>query len=913
MYRGFVPERLRPWLFLLVAFAFQMSGGIYPAALDTIEGQRCFMREDCLMTLYMNMLGLALGFPLLFRTKFRFTNKQLLCASAIGVIAEQLICMYSNCLPVIWLAAFLGGVCKIQGTFECMSNIQLWMSPTRDFRIFFPILHIIVLGSVCVCSMTTAVLTYHIGWQAMHRLVILLMLLCLMFFTSCLRSFHHIPNKQPFTGIDWTGAMLLATFFAQALYILTYGDWAGWSDSATIRLLFLTSSITLLLWLWRTFSTDRPFVELRMWTYPHVIPILLITILFESLLASERVLEEIYIGEVMNYGMMTHQLHFGTVGTAGILSGCLFAYWWLAIRRYRLLPLLAIGISLIIAYLFEMYTTMSPEINIGKLYPAVFCRQFATATLGICLLTAVQSLVGFMHFFQCLAVFQSLHLCCGSAIGGAVYGEAFRCYVSLNFARYGEAITATTFSRSPFNPETFIPDRFLPEIMAAALKTIYGWTIYVAIFTLLAILLYDLHRRHRRLQRFLWIPSWKTISIMTSKLKYRKMKTTYIIILLSLSATMAKAQIHTLQDLFLLAEQHSRRISISIAALSAAKESTATARTLQLPDINTRLSVGYNGRGIITDRDFSDAMNVYIPEYGNSFSLQVSQVLYAGGAVRNTIRLSEMGQQMAELDVERNRQEVRLYIIGKYLDILKTRNTIKVIDRNITLAEQLMENVRTRVRQGTALDNDITRHELRIRQLRLQRRKLDDACSVLNRSLCLTVGLPTETVIRPDTSLLSEPTATSNGQQWQQLAHNGNIGLRQAALAAGMAEKRVRLAQSASLPKLSIVAEDHLNGPITIEVPPINKNLNYWFVGIGLQYNISSLYKSRHDVRRARFARSESAHRLLLAEEEVSNGVYAAHTDYLTSLSEVETCEKQDNWLTSTTMSSAAAITTDSP
>ena len=53
------------------------------------------------------------------------------------------------------------------------------------------------------------------------------------------------------------------------------------------------------------------------------------------------------------------------------------------------------------------------------------------------------------------------------------------------------------------------------------------------------------------------------------------------------------------------------------------------------------------------------------------------------------------------------------------------------------------------------------------------------------------------------------------------------------------------------LPQVAVVAEDHFDGPITIEVPVIDKNFNYWFAGIGVKYSISSLYKTKRDVRRA--------------------------------------------------------------
>ena len=85
--------------------------------------------------------------------KFRFTNKTLLSAAAAGVLACNLAAPHVTVLPLLWAICFVEGICKIQGTFECMSNIQLWMTPKRDFTIFFPMLHIVILGSMQVSDL----------------------------------------------------------------------------------------------------------------------------------------------------------------------------------------------------------------------------------------------------------------------------------------------------------------------------------------------------------------------------------------------------------------------------------------------------------------------------------------------------------------------------------------------------------------------------------------------------------------------------------------------------------------------------------------------------------------------------------------------------------------------------------------
>lgn len=354
----------------------------------------------------------------------------------------------------------------------------------------------------------------------------------------------------------------------------------------------------------------------------------------------------------------------------------------------------------------------------------------------------------------------------------------------------------------------------------------------------------------------------------------------------------AAQTVHTLPQLYDLAEQNNKRISVAMAAKSAADEGLAAARSSRLPDISAQLSLSYNGRGIITDRDFSNAMNIYIPEYGNNFALRVSQVLYAGGAIQNSIRLSEMGQQMAELDVVKQRQEARFLICGQYLDLYKSQNALEVIKQNIVLTEKMLQNMRSRYEQGTALKNDITRYELQFETLRLQQARLEDGCKILNHQLCVSTGLEDDVIIRPDTTLLARQVEPQAEALWQTLAQGQNASLLQADLGRQIAERQTDIARSELRPKVSLFAEDYLNGPVTIEIPALNKNFNYWIVGVGVQYQLSSLFKSNHRVQKARREQVQAQEYYELAHQQVETAVQAAHTDLLTSFTELKTQQK---------------------
>lgn len=124
------------------------------------------------------------------------------------------------------------------------------------------------------------------------------------------------------------------------------------------------------------------------------------------------------------------------------------------------------------------------------------------------------------------------------------------------------------------------------------------------------------------------------------------------------------------------------------------------------------------------------------------------------------------------------------------------------------------------------------------------------------------------------------------------MATQSNAALRLAALDAAMASQRVRLEQAERRPQISLMAADHLDGPITIEVPVLNNNFNYWYVGVGVKYSFSSLFKNNRKLRQAQAEARRARQRQLLAQEQTENSVQAGYVDLLTAFTDLRTRQK---------------------
>lgn len=355
----------------------------------------------------------------------------------------------------------------------------------------------------------------------------------------------------------------------------------------------------------------------------------------------------------------------------------------------------------------------------------------------------------------------------------------------------------------------------------------------------------------------------------------------------------AHPRVMGIEEMFRLADENSESIRIYKTGKEAADGQLKAAKAQRLPDINLSVSASYWGNGRLWDRDFGNATKIEMPHFGNNFALEAQQVIYAGGAINSGIELAELNKLIAELDQQKNRQDIRFLLVGYYLDLYKLKNQGYVLEKNIELTDQVIANMVARREQGTALKNDITRYELQKETLKQQLTQVKDACKILNHQLVTTLHLPRETKIIPDSTLVNIPIQTLSEQQWQDMAGKSNLTLQQTQTGVQINEQKVKQERSERLPQIALVAAEHLDGPITIEVPVLDNNFNYWYVGIGVKYNISSLFKNNRKLKQARLnvRKAQETHRLTI--EQVENAVQANYTNLQTAYSDLRTQEKR--------------------
>ncbi len=501
---NFVPRRLKPWLFIFFVIIIQFSGGVYLAAASDMVGTTALMQEDILMAGYASLIGLAINFAVMFRIKFRFSNRTQLLVAGIVLIAANLICANTESVPVLVITCFIAGWFRMQATLACNSTIQLWLTPVRDMAVFFCYVYILVDSVIQLSGIATIYTAFFSQWEYMHWIMIgllALMMILVMLLVKPVRG----PMFIPLLGIDWIGAIIWAGFMMCFTFICVYGNYFDWWDSGEIRAAALLGLVCMIINLWRASFLHHPYISFRAMRNRNVIRATIIYLVFFTLIATEHVFEHTYAANILGFDE-TNLIDLNWYVFAGIVIGCGFTYLTFALRKWRYKTMTAIAFSLAIVYLAYFYFFIDYGVEKEMLFLPLFFRGAAAVIISIVFLTSiVQSGLPFQVFPQALTINGFTGAVMGATLGPAIIGEFLRHTMAKNASLLGSAIT-------DFNSDTtHVPLGQLyglvqTQALVVSMKEIYGWLLIIAIFSLMIILV-----SYGPLRPAAFFPKWKTV------------------------------------------------------------------------------------------------------------------------------------------------------------------------------------------------------------------------------------------------------------------------------------------------------------------------------------------------------------------------------------------------------------------
>lgn len=275
----------------------------------------------------------------------------------------------------------------------------------------------------------------------------------------------------------------------------------------------------------------------------------------------------------------------------------------------------------------------------------------------------------------------------------------------------------------------------------------------------------------------------------------------------------------TLEDSIAMALQNNPAIKIADASRQSAESEINVAKGGKLPT----LELGHSAARSKTVS--STSANDYISNrFSNSATLGVK--LYTGGRVEGAIEQAKLGLEVADLDVERSKQQIKLDATNGYYTILQTRNTISVDQESVDQMAAHLQNVDAQYNVGTVAKSDVLRSQVELANNQQVLTKAQNAYEIAVSNLNNIMGLPLDTQIQIKDELSHQPYGLSLEDSINYALKNRPEAI-QADYNIDVAKQSVKIAKGGKLPT---VAASATKGWADNDFPGTNDN--GWSVGL---------------------------------------------------------------------------------
>lgn len=336
-----------------------------------------------------------------------------------------------------------------------------------------------------------------------------------------------------------------------------------------------------------------------------------------------------------------------------------------------------------------------------------------------------------------------------------------------------------------------------------------------------------------------------------------------------------------------LALQNHQQLKVSAQNIDIAKQNTNVTKLQKLPTITASTSQFYLGNVLAIDKDFSNSTNIPMPHYGSSYAVQATQLIFKGRLVNKSIEMAGLREQLSELDLEKNKQDVKFLVISNYLDVYKILNQQSVFQNNKKLAQERLKNIQKFYQQGMVTRNEVIRGELAIKNLDQGILTLANNKKILNYNLSIALGLPSDTEIIPIESLTNKESGIGMDYYFD-LAHNSNPQMKSAKTNIDVADKNIEIIKTDKMPTIAGFGGYTLQRPITTRNPVLDMYSGGWQTGISLSYNIDNLYKTKERVKLGELQKNQANDAMTLVQQNIDMGVNAAYVKYQESIQQAD-------------------------
>jgi outer membrane protein len=379
---------------------------------------------------------------------------------------------------------------------------------------------------------------------------------------------------------------------------------------------------------------------------------------------------------------------------------------------------------------------------------------------------------------------------------------------------------------------------------------------------------------------------------MKDKILIRIIVVIVVIFFAQLSMSQEKRML-TVKEAIDLSIKNSKQLKASKARIDAAVAKVKEAEDNRLPNFNVS---GSYLRLSNANIDLKTQSNNSSGGSGNT-NPKISQALYgianlsypiyAGGRIKYGIESAKYLEEAAKLDADNDKESVILNTMNAYANLYKAGVTIDVVKESLASSRQRDTTFFRLEQNGLLARNDLLKTALQTSNIELSLLDAENNWRLANINMNLMLGSPENTELIIDTTTFQQDNSIKNIDEYEQLAIQNRKDVQALSFRKKAAGTAIKSAKTEGYPTVALTG-----GYIAAYVPNFITITNAINAGIGVQYNLASLWKTNTKLQQAKAREQE-----LQANEEQLNDVIRLqvnqdYQNYLLSQKKIEVYQK---------------------
>lgn len=267
--------------------------------------------------------------------------------------------------------------------------------------------------------------------------------------------------------------------------------------------------------------------------------------------------------------------------------------------------------------------------------------------------------------------------------------------------------------------------------------------------------------------------------------------------------------------------------------------------------------------------------------------VSISMPLYAGGQIRYGIESAKYLAEAARLDAADNREAVIINTINAYSNLYKANAAVSLVRENLGQSNQRVKDFSNLEKNGLLPRNELLKAELQSSNIELTLLDAESNYKLVTVNMNLMLGLPEQTILIPDSTSLQTTAAIKTIDEYEQLAMQRRNDMAALGFRKKASDVGIKSIKADQYPSIALTG-----GYVAADIPKFFSVYNAVNIGVGVKYNITSLWNNKSKVAQAT-ARSEQ----LIASQEILNDnirmqINQAYQNYLLSQKKIEVYKK---------------------